>query len=93
MSDLRIPSVKRPQKVRIRVNDEEVVAFKGESVYAALLTAGHRSLRCSKSGQPRGGFCGMGVCFECLVTIGGVPNQRACMVEVKDNMEIRVDED
>ena len=45
-----------------------------------------------KTGQPRGIFCGMGVCYDCLVTIDGVPNQRACMTQVKDGMEIRVDE-
>ncbi|MGD8950236.1 MAG: 2Fe-2S iron-sulfur cluster-binding protein [Desulfobacterales bacterium] len=34
----------------------------------------------------------MGVCYDCLVTINGVPNQRACMTLVEDRMEIRVDE-
>ena len=35
---------------------------------------------------------GMGVCYDCLVTIDGVPNQRACMTPVQDRMEIRIDE-
>ena len=35
----------------------------------------------------RGAFCGMGVCFDCLVCIDGLPNQRACMTKVRAGME------
>jgi NADH dehydrogenase/NADH:ubiquinone oxidoreductase subunit G len=42
--------------------------------------------------EGRGGLCGMGVCYECLVTINGSPGQRACMVEVQEGMEIEIDE-
>jgi sarcosine oxidase subunit alpha len=58
-----------------------------------LWAAGIRGLRkTAKTGEPRGIFCGMGVCYDCLVTIDGVPNQRACMTLVEDRMEIRIDE-
>lgn len=93
MDDLRIPSIPRGVKIKIRVNGRPCVAFEGETVHAALLAFGYRVLRKTlKSGQPRGIFCGMGVCYDCLVTIDGVPNQRACMTQVKGGMEIRVDE-
>jgi sarcosine oxidase subunit alpha len=39
----------------------------------------------------RGGFCGMGVCQECRVTVDGRPDQRACMTEVRDGMEVSTD--
>jgi sarcosine oxidase subunit alpha len=39
----------------------------------------------------RGGFCGMGVCQECRVTVDGLPDQRACMLLVRDGMEIATD--
>lgn len=52
---------------------------KGQSVAAALSEAGQRVLRRTAKGASRGMFCGMGVCQDCLVTIDGVPNQRACM--------------
>jgi aerobic-type carbon monoxide dehydrogenase small subunit (CoxS/CutS family) len=42
--------------------------------------------------EGRSGLCGMGVCYECLVTIDGAPGQRACMVEVQEGMEIEIDE-
>ena len=40
------------------------------------------------SGAPRGPFCLMGACFECLVMIDGKPNRQACMAEVAENMEV-----
>lgn len=93
MADLRIASVSRGAKITLVVNGRACSAFEGETVHAALLAAGYRVLRKTvKTGQPRGFFCGMGVCYDCLVTINGVPNQRACMTLVEDRMEIRVDE-
>ena len=46
-------------------------------------------MRMTRGGAPRGLYCGMGVCFECLVIVDGVPNTRACMTWVRDGMEIR----
>ena len=58
---------------------------------AALVAAGFKVLKKSNvRGQARGPFCGMGVCYECLVTINGVPKQRSCMTEVEANMEIQI---
>ena len=93
MPDLRISSVRRGAKIEIFVNGKGCTAYEGESVHAALLAAGYRALRRTpKFHQPRGIFCGMGVCYDCLVTVNGVPNQRACMTAVEDRMEIHLDE-
>lgn len=92
MADLRITSVLRGARIAMVVNGRACTAYEGETVHAALFAAGYRVLRqTSKSRQPRGIFCGMGVCYDCLVTINGVPNQRACMTPVADGMEIQVD--
>lgn len=92
-ADLRIASVSRGEKITIVVNGRACSAFQGETVHAALLAAGYRVLRnTTKTGQPRGIFCGMGICYDCLVTIDGIPNQRACMTLVRDRMEIRINE-
>ena len=57
----------------------------GQSVAAALWAQGVRSWRRTRIGdRPRGLFCGIGVCFDCLVVINGVPAQRACLVGVND---------
>ena len=41
-----------------------------------------------KSGEARGYFCGMGVCQDCLVTVDGVPNVRACVTPVRDRLRV-----
>ena len=61
-----------------------VVGWTGETIAAALAAAGIRGLRHTRSGAMRGVFCGMGVCQDCLVTVDGVPNQRACMTELRE---------
>jgi sarcosine oxidase subunit alpha len=91
MDKLRIAQQRGPQ-VTIFVNGRSVPAYLGESVHAALLAAGIRILRKSHSGQGRGILCGMGVCYECLVTINGRTNVRSCMTEVQANMEIETDD-
>ncbi len=61
----------------------------GISVAAALLANRGLFFRLSDDGEARGMFCGMGVCYDCLVEIDGKPDQRACMVHVEDGMNIR----
>lgn len=93
MDDLRISKIKRKEKVTLRVNGKEIPAYKGETVLAALMAAGYKGLKRSPlNHDPRGALCGMGVCFECMVTVNGVPNTRSCMTEVENNMEIDTDE-
>jgi predicted molibdopterin-dependent oxidoreductase YjgC len=87
--DLRIAGIDRSNAIQIRVNGRMITAFPGETVLAALTAAGYRVLKKSNvHNEARGPFCGMGVCYECLVTVDGVPKQRSCMVEARDNMEI-----
>ena len=63
---------------------------KGQTVASALLVEANTVFRSSVvSGEPRGPYCMMGVCFECLIEIDGIPNQRACMIPVRDAMKIK----
>jgi predicted molibdopterin-dependent oxidoreductase YjgC len=62
----------------------------GVSLAAALLVGGVRSTRTTPiTGQPRAPYCLMGVCFECLVEVDGVPNCQACMITVRAGMCVR----
>jgi predicted molibdopterin-dependent oxidoreductase YjgC len=62
----------------------EISAEPGQSIAAALIAAGVRSWRTTRlEGRPRGAFCGIGVCFDCLATVNGEASQRACLVEVR----------
>lgn len=93
MDNLRVATLNRGQKVTISVNGRICEACEGESLHGVLFAEGYTTLRKTmKTGLPRGIFCGMGVCYECLVTINGIPNQRACMTRVEEGMEIFVGE-
>ena len=85
---LRSDKTDRGRPVRVKVNGKPVTAFMGETVQAALTASGIQKFRDTASGDPRGPFCGMGICYECLVTINGIANRRACMTLVADGMEI-----
>lgn len=75
--------------VDITVNGRPITATAGTTVGAALISEGIRSWRLTRhGGRPRGLFCGIGVCFDCLVEVDGRPNQRACMVTVREGMAI-----
>ena len=87
-TDLRIPGKGRGNPVTITFNGRPVAAFEGETVHAALSAAGIRKFRADSDGHGHGVFCGMGVCYECVVTVDGVENQRACSTFVKDGMAV-----
>lgn len=85
------PPDKIPPRKRVEYffDGEPGSAFAGQNVAAAILQNGIRVLRTSRISQaPRGIFCGIGVCFDCLVVIDGIPNQRACLIEVREGMRI-----
>lgn len=93
MDNLRISSIKRKQQMTLTVNGQEITAYQGETVLAALIAAGIKILKKNPvNGEPRGALCGMGVCFECTVTIDGIPNIRSCMTEARDGMEIEIND-
>lgn len=80
--------LERGPATRVLLEGREVRAFRGETVATVLLAEGHVATRTTPSGEPRGVFCGMGVCFDCLVVVDGVPNTRACTTFVAEAMEI-----
>ena len=66
-----------------------LTAHEGETVAAALTANGVRVFRRSaKRGEPRGLFCGIGQCTDCIMEIDGVPNQRTCMTLVRAGMRV-----
>lgn len=78
----------------ITVDGVAVPVVPGQSVGAALYGAGIRSWRRTRrEGRPRGLFCGIGVCFDCLVTVNGVPSLRACLTEARPGDRITTEED
>ena len=86
---LRLSRPSGSMTVYVTVDGEPVQAYPGETVATVLLAIGRRAFRhTSQHAAPRGLFCGMGVCFDCLVTIDGQPNVRACMTPVHAGMVV-----
>jgi predicted molibdopterin-dependent oxidoreductase YjgC len=83
------PGLSRGPEVTVSLDGRPVVAHVGETVATVLLAEGVVATRTTTGGAPRGVFCGMGVCFDCLAVIDGVPNTRTCMTWVRDGMVIR----
>ncbi len=77
-----------PERVRVKVNGRELEMPAEASVAAALMSAGVSGLRRSRTGEPRGPVCGMGVCMECRVRVDGRAHQRACQFSCREGMEI-----
>jgi D-hydroxyproline dehydrogenase subunit gamma len=76
--------------VPVTVEGHGIRVPEGVSAAAAVLLAGFASIReTAVSGALRGPYCLMGVCFECLAEIDGVPNRQSCMVAVAPGMTIR----
>ena len=70
--------------IEFHFDGQRITAVPGQSIGAALIAAGHRSWRRTRFEQaPRGIFCGIGICFDCLVTVNERSSRRACLVEVQ----------
>jgi predicted molibdopterin-dependent oxidoreductase YjgC len=84
----RLPDAQQAS-VAVTIDGRSFAARAGDSVAATLFAAGINACRTTPvSGSERGPFCMMGVCFDCLVTIDGRPNQQGCLVPVRDGMRI-----
>ena len=79
-------------RVTISINGKPLTVPAGTLVSAALAQAGVVRFRRSVDGEPRAPLCGMGVCFECAVTIDRMPYTRSCMTLCKEGMEVRTDD-
>ena len=79
--------------VSMTFNEHNLTVPAGISVAAALLMSGINRFRATPvSESPRAPYCMMGVCFECLVDIDGVPNRQSCLIEVAEGMRVRSQE-
>lgn len=74
--------------VEIVVDGRAVMVEQGTTVASALANAGVSAFRTSTKGDARGPLCGMGICYECRVTIDDVAHQRSCMRMVEHGMRV-----
>ncbi len=72
----------------LSVNGKPIQVGQGTTVAAAVMIAGDTAFRTSVSGEPRGPLCGMGICFECRVTIDRHAHARSCQIVCEDGMKV-----
>jgi sarcosine oxidase subunit alpha len=77
--------------VRLTIDGRAISVPAGSLVSTAIALAGISTFRRSVAGEPRAPLCGMGICFECRVTIDGRPHCRACQIPCSEGMEVLTD--
>ncbi|MEV6616386.1 (2Fe-2S)-binding protein [Streptomyces sp. NPDC051051] len=93
MHPLKLVGARPGASFTVTFDGREIEALPGQTVAAALWSAGVTAWRATREGgRPRGVFCGIGVCFDCLVTVDGRPNQRACLVPAVPGADVRTQE-
>ena len=76
----------------LRFDGRPVPVRPGQSVAAALWAAGIRAWRTTRvGGSPRGLFCGIGACHDCIATVDGQPSQRLCLIEARPGLDVTSD--
>ncbi len=78
-----------PTNVAIIVDGKRLIVDADMSLAVALMQCDTARFRTSASGEPRGPLCGMGICFDCRVTVGEERHVRACLARVVEGMEVR----
>jgi predicted molibdopterin-dependent oxidoreductase YjgC len=91
-TDLRVDppaGSERGRSFTFRFDGRPYTAYPGETIAAALLAAGVRELRATRfQASARGLLCGIGSCYDCLVTVDGRPGQRACLTPATPDAEV-----
>ncbi len=93
-ADLRVDDrdprgLRRGRALTFSFDGASVAAFEGETIGAALLARGTRALRVTRiAGAPRGMFCGIGACHDCLVSLDGTGPVRACLTPVTEGAQV-----
>jgi predicted molibdopterin-dependent oxidoreductase YjgC len=82
-------AIEKREEIDITLDGRVVKAFDGEPIAAALLAAGVTTFRrTTKTGEPRGYFCGIGLCTDCMMVVDGRPNVRTCITPVRKGMNV-----
>ena len=81
---------KKGKKVKFSFDGKELEGFEGEPIAAAVMSSGvttHRHTR--KKGTPRGIFCAIGRCTDCVMVVDGEINVRTCITPLKEGMKVQ----
>ncbi len=89
--DFENAGIERGSGFEFSFEGQPIKAYPGETLGAALTAANITTFRTTRrENRPRGLFCGIGICFDCLVVVNSQPNQRACLTLAQPNAEVRI---
>ena len=84
-------SITGSKTITVSIEGREIVASQGDTVAAAMLAAGFTYSRITPVREERRApYCMMGICFDCMVEINGIPNQRGCQTLVQEGMRVKI---
>lgn len=78
--------------ITLQINNQEISVAEGSTVATAIFASDAKFFRRSVSGEARFPLCGMGICFECRVSIDGVKHRRSCQVLAENRMKVETDD-
>lgn len=77
------------KEISFLFNGRRLKGLEGQPIAVALFVNGIRTIRiCEITGEARGIYCGIGHCYECRVTVNGMPGKRACLTLLEKNMDV-----
>jgi len=80
--------ITRTEKVEFTFDGAAICGHAGESLAAALIRSGRLHLRdAPEDADPRGAFCLMGLCQECLVVLEG-QTVESCRIELQPGIDV-----
>ena len=80
---------KEEKMIELFFDGKKIKAYEGDTVASALIANGILKFRnTSRKGEPRGYFCGIGRCTDCMMTVNDVRNTRTCITKVDEHMVI-----
>ncbi len=82
--------LRKKRRVNIFLDEKKIEALEGEPIAAALIASGVKGFRRTRRfHHPRGIFCALGRCTDCIMVVDGVPNVRTCVTPVREGMRIK----
>lgn len=85
---MRVVELQGADRVEFRMDGVPIQAIPGTSIASALMEAGIAGSRIARGGDRRGYYCGMGVCWECVVSVAGRGNVRSCLEPVAAGLDV-----
>ncbi|AYF41800.1 (2Fe-2S)-binding protein [Ethanoligenens harbinense] len=85
-----IPEYRKGKLVQFQFNGRVLDGYEGEPIAIALRAHGVMTHRyTTRRHEPRGVFCAIGRCTDCVMVVDGKPNVRTCVTPLRAGMVVQ----